>query len=575
MRRERPQFLPITQREVDRLGWDYIDIILYTGDAYIDHPSFGTAVIGRYLESLGYRVAIVPQPNWQDDLREFRKFDPPRLFFGVTSGVMDSMVNHYTAAKRRRSNDAYTAGGERGARPDYATTLYSKILKELYPDSLVVLGGVEASLRRVTHYDYWQDKLLPSILFDSKADLLVYGMGERPIGEIAKIVAEGGGMEQLKRVKQVSYLNDSPYEGVGRHIELRSYEEQLKESDSFVKNFATIERESNLWNPAALSEPAKGRYVVINPPFGPEEDGAIDGYYNLPYTRLPHFKYRDRQISAYEMIKDSITTHRGCFGSCAFCTIAAHQGKFINSRSQESIMEEVKRVASQENFRGTITDLGGPTANMYKMKGKDIELCKECKRISCIYPTICKNLEHSHATLLSLYREARRVEGVKNCFVSSGIRYDLFLDEKGYHNKEGKSYLEELILHHTSGRLKVAPEHTEEDVLKAMGKPTFAQFAFLKREFDLITRANKKRYQLIPYFISAHPGCGMEEMRRLASNPHLRGLRLEQVQDFTPTPMTRSAAMFYSGVDPISGKKLYIEREIEKKQRQKSYFLRK
>lgn len=572
MSEEKRGFLPTSKKEIDRLGWEYIDVILITGDAYIDHPSFGTAVIGRYLESLGYRVAIVPQPNWRDDLRDFKKLGKPRLFFGVNAGVMDSMVNHYTAAKRLRSNDAYTPDGKAGQRPDYAVTVYSNILKELYPDIPVVIGGVEASLRRLSHYDYWKDQLAKSILFDSRADYLIYGMGERAVRDIAHSISRGDSREEIIKIPQICYISDSPQTLNNNVITLKSFEQAQKSRMTLAENFRIIERESNSYYPAHLIEPCDGKFVHVNPPYELPADGEIDSYYELPYLREPHPRYKDKHIPAFEMIKFSVNTHRGCFGSCSFCTISAHQGKFVHSRSQNSIVKELRDIASMESFKGYISDLGGPTANMYMMKGIDIQICTKCKRDSCIYPTICKNLNHSHKPLLDLYNSAKEIKGIKRSFVSSGIRYDLFLDSKGYLDKSGKEYFREIILNHTSGRLKVAPEHTEEDVLKAMGKPNFSSFVFLKSEFERIIKNEEKNYQLIPYFISSHPGCTMDHMRRLAGTPALRDMQLEQVQDFTPTPMTRSSVAFYTGVDPKTMKKIFIERDPQKKKNQKTHF---
>ncbi len=568
-------FLPTSKKEMEMLGWEYADVILFTGDAYIDHPSFGTAVIGRFLQKCGYRVAIVPQPNWQDDLRDFKKLGRPRLFFGVNSGVMDSMINHYTAAKRLRSNDAYSPDGAAGRRPDYAVSVYSSILKQLFPDVPVVIGGVEASLRRVTHYDYWQDSLKPSVLFDSKADILVYGMGEQAIKEIALRLSLEKNIDQLKDINQIVYISDSKETTFKNPVVIKSFEEVLKNRLSFVHNFNIIEQQSNLMYPAPIIEPSFGKYVHVNPPFYVPKDGFIDEYYDLPYTRKPHFRYKGKHIPAFEMIKFSVNTHRGCFGSCSFCTISAHQGKFVHSRSEESILNEIDLISKNEEFKGYISDIGGPTANMYKMRGKKIDLCAICNRDSCNYPSICKNLDISHQPLLDLYNRAASVPGVKKCFVSSGIRYDLFLSSRGYHNNSGEKYFKELVLNHTSGRLKVAPEHTEDSVLKLMGKPSFDSFVFLKDEFEKITKINGKKYQLIPYFISSHPGCTMEHMRALSFQSALRGVQLEQVQDFTPTPMTRSAAAFYSGVDPKTLKKIFVERDPEKKKKQKSFFLNK
>ncbi|MHC1781130.1 MAG: YgiQ family radical SAM protein [Bacteroidales bacterium] len=572
MAEEPLKFLPTSRKEIEKLGWDYIDVILFTGDAYIDHPSFGTAVIGRYLEYLGYRVAIVPQPNWRDDLRDFTKLGKPRLFFGVNSGVMDSMVNHYTAAKRLRSNDAYTPDGKAGQRPDYAVTVYSGILKKLYPDVPVILGGVEASLRRVAHYDYWQDKLLPSVLFDSNADLLIYGMGERAIKEVAYVLNNGGDIEDLRKIPQVAYISDNAQSIETNQLFLEPFEKVLKDKSLYAKNFRVIEKESNSYAPAHIVEPCNGKFVHVNTPFETPQDGEIDTYYELPYTRLPHFRYKNKHIPAYEMIKFSVNTHRGCFGSCSFCTISAHQGKFVHSRSEESIVRELKIISDLADFKGYISDLGGPTANMYKMKGKEISLCKKCKRDSCIFPGICKNLNISHKPQLDLYKRASKIKRIRKCFISSGIRYDLFLNEKSYLDNSGREYLKELIINHTSGRLKVAPEHTEESVLKLMGKPSFSSFVFLKSEFDRINKSEESRYQLIPYFISSHPGCSLEDMKRLAINPALKGVVMEQVQDFTPTPMTRSSASFYSGIDPVTERKIFIERDIDKKRKQKSFF---
>lgn len=502
------QFLPTSVKEVEALGWDYIDVILFTGDAYIDHPAFGAAVIARVLEAEGYRVAVVPQPNWRDDLRDFRKLGRPRLFFGVTSGSMDSMVNHYTAAKRLRSDDAYTPEGRAGQRPDRAVTVYSNILKKLYPDVPVVIGGIEASLRRERHYDYWENRMMPPILESSKADALIAGMGEKPVVEIARTLAAGGKLEKI-------------YTG------------------------GTLTTEE------------------------------LDRIYDLPYTRLPHPRYKGKRIPAYDMIKFSITTHRGCFGGCNFCAITAHQGKTIQSRSEASILREVEAVTKLPDFRGTISDLGAPTANMYRMGGIDRKLCEKCVRTSCLFPNRCKNLNHDHTHLLNLYEKVLRVPGVKHAYVGSGIRYDLFLDENGFLGEDGRRYFEELVTKHTSGRLKVAPEHTEDKVLNAMAKPGFRLFERLRIEFDRVNRRNGLKYQLVPYFMSGHPGCGMREMEQLSRRPSLQGLYMDQVQDFTPTPMTVSTEMFHTGKDPRNGKAIFVERDISKKQKQKTFFFKK
>lgn len=561
---------PTSKKEIEALGWDAPDIILFSGDAFIDHPAFGTAVIARVLESAGYRVAVVPQPNWRDDLRDFRKLGEPKLFFGVSSGAMDSMVNHYTAAKRLRSNDAYTPGGKSSFRPDYAVTVYTRILKELFPHIPVVIGGIEASLRRLTHYDYWQDALKPSILIESEADLLIYGMGERPIRAVADLLSSGAPVEALHSIPQVGYLTDSkPTED---HITLASFERCKADKREFAANFKIFEEQSNRLEPKMLVEKCGERYVYINAPYPPATEQEMDAIYALPFTKQPHPRYRGKHIPAYEMIKHSVTTHRGCFGGCNFCTISAHQGKFIQSRTPASIIAEIERLATMPDFKGNITDLGAPTANMYRMRGRDRSLCEKCKRDSCLFPSRCENMDTSHKELLSLYDKVLKVPGVKNAYISSGIRYDLFLDEDGYLDPTSKSYLEQLITKHTSGRLKVAPEHTCDHVLKVMGKPSFRIFEKLRQEFDAICYRNGLKYQLVPYFISGHPGCRMEDMENLSRNPHLKNLYMEQVQDFTPTPMTRSSVMFYTGIDPKNGKSLFVERNLSRKKRQKSFF---
>ena len=553
------------------LGWDYVDVILFTGDAYVDHPSFGAAVVGRLLEAEGLRVAIVPQPNWRDDLRDFTKLGAPRLFFAVSGGAMDSMVNHYTANLRLRSHDAYTAGGAAGFRPDRAVTVYTRILKRLYPNVPVVVGGIEASLRRLTHYDYWSDSLHPSILVESGADLLAYGMGERTIPEIARTVKNGSfNMKRLRRLKQVAYIADAEY--VGRledKIVLNSYEECVRSKSAFAKNFVEEETQSNIMFPtSALVEPAGDRYVVVNPAHGPLTTEELDRAFALPYERAPHPRYRNRgDIPAWEMIKNSVNIHRGCFGGCSFCTISAHQGKFISSRSEKSVLEEVRRMTKSPEFKGYLSDVGGPSANMYGMGGRNREICEKCRRPSCLHPKMCRNLDNSHERLLSLYDKIRSVPGVKKAFVGSGIRYDLF---------DGGRYLETVVKHHTSGRLKVAPEHTEERVLELMRKPPFVMFERLNEDFSRICRREGLRYQLIPYFISSHPGCREQDMRALSEKVLGRlHFTLEQVQDLTPTPMTLSSVMFWTGMDPYTGEKLYVARRQEDKRRQKSYFFAK
>ena len=565
--------IPTSIKEVKALGWDYIDVILFTGDAFIDHPSFGTAVIARWLQKHGYRVAVVPQPNWRDDLRDFRKLGAPRLYFGVNAGAMDSMVNHYTAAKRLRSDDAYTPDGRAGQRPDYAVTVYTKILKEIYPDIPVVIGGIEASLRRVTHYDYWQDTLKPSILVDSGADWLCYGMGERTMIEFTKAIEAGRNVSDIRKIPQLGFYMDGRCR-LNDAVILNSYERCCKEKVAFAENFHVIETYANMLQPPVLIEPVGKGYVQINPTWPPATQEEMDSFWDLPFTKLPHPRYKGKHIPAFEMIKFSVNTHRGCFGGCNFCTIAAHQGKFIQSRSEDSIIKEIAALNNLPGFAGNISDVGAPTANMYGMKGKDSGLCAKCRRKSCLFPAPCKNMDRSHERLLKLYERISKIKGIRHAYIGSGIRYDLFLDEKGFVDETSYPYLKELILEHTSGRLKVAPEHTEDSVLKLMAKPSFKLFERLRVEFDNIVYSSGRKCELVPYFISGHPGCGMREMQRLARTPALRGLYMDQVQDFTPTPMTTSSVMFYTGLDPKNLEKVFVERDTERKKEQKSFFFR-
>ena len=564
-------FLPTTIKEVRERGWDQLDVILFSGDAYIDHPAFGAAVVGRLLEAEGYRVAIVPQPNWRDDLRDFRKLGAPRLFFGISGGSMDSMVNHYTANLRLRHDDAYTPGGKAGFRPDRAVTVYSQILKRLYPHVPVVIGGIEASLRRLTHYDYWSDALKPSILAESGADLLIYGMAERVVQQVARAMRNGYNAKLLRKIRQVAFLSDESY--VSRldpatTIRLNSYEECVRDKAAFGENFTVIETQSNLMEPTAtLVEAVGDRCVVVTPANTTLTTEELDHSFDLPYERAPHPRYAGKgDIPAWEMIRHSVNIHRGCFGGCAFCTISAHQGKFIHSRSERSILDEVRRIAAMPDFRGYLSDIGAPSANMYRMGGRDRTLCARCRRPSCLHPRICPNLDNDHRPLLDLYAKIRAVKGIKKAFIGSGIRYDLF---------DGSDYLETVVRHHTSGRLKVAPEHTEERVLALMRKPPFALFERLNDDFRSICRSNGLNYQLIPYFISSHPGCTERDMQALAGKVLGRlHFTLEQVQDLTPTPMTLSSVMFYTGENPYTGEKVYVARSQEEKRRQKGYFFR-
>lgn len=566
--------IPTSVKEVQRLGWDYIDVIFFTGDAFVDHPSFGTACIARYLEKFGYRVAVVPQPNWKDDLRDFRKLGAPRLYFAVNSGAMDSMVNHYTAARRLRHEDAYTPDGQFGRRPDRAVTVYTKILKRLWPDVPVVIGGVEASLRRLAHYDYWDNSIHPSILVDSGADWLCYGMGERTMLELTRAIENGRNLRQMENIAQLAFYRKGTCKLDGALV-LHSYERCLEEPRSFAENFHQIEVHANMLTPQTLVEPVGDGYVRVNPPLPPATTEEMDSFWDLPFTKKPHPRYKGKRIPAYDMIKDSIITHRGCFGGCNFCTIAAHQGKFIQSRSEESILKEVRELAAMPEFRGNISDLGAPTANMYGMHGKDPSRCAVCRRKSCLFPSACSNMDRNHERVLALYRRVDAVKGIRHSYIGSGVRYDLFLDEKGFVDGSGKKYLRELMLRHTSGRLKVAPEHTEDKVLYYMAKPSFRLFERLRAEFDKINREEGTHTELVPYFISSHPGCTLQDMRKLASNKSLKGIWMEQVQDFMPTPMTTSSIMFCTGLDPRTMKEVFVEHDPERKKEQKSLFFRK
>ena len=578
-------WLPITKKETDLRGWNEVDIVIITGDAYVDHPAFGAAVIGRVLESHGYKVALIPQPNWRDDLRDFKKFGKPRLFFGISAGAMDSMVNHYTANKRLRSNDAYTPGGEAGFRPDYATITYSNILKKLYPDTPVIIGGIEASLRRVTHYDYWADELKPTIILDSKADLGVYGMGELAIVEIAKALDENKKIEEITNVPQTFFLRTrqgtrqgtrqaTSVQSEWNDLRLASHEECLKDKKTYASNFKNVEIESNKKHANRLLQDVGNYTLYINPPYPTMTEAQIDASFDLPYTRLPHPKYAKRGvIPAYDMIRHSVNIHRGCFGGCAFCTISAHQGKFVASRSKKSIMREVKQVVEMEDFKGYISDLGGPSANMYRMKGKDESLCEKCVRPTCIQPNICKNLDTNHHPLIELYKEVDKMPQVKKATIGSGIRYDLFLTNEDPSGKLGyDEYFEQLMKRHVSGRLKVAPEHSSDEVLKLMRKPSFNLFVKLKKKFDKVNEKFHLNQQLIPYFISSHPACTLTDMAELAVKTKDLGYRLEQVQDFTPTPMTLATEIYYSGYDPYTLKPVFVAKTKQEKLDQQRFF---
>ena len=564
------KYLPTTKKELQLRGWDEVDVILFSGDAYIDHPAFGAAVIGRVLESNGYRVAIVPQPDWRGDHRDFTKLGRPRLFFGVTSGSMDSMVNHYTAAKRLRSDDAYTPEGRAGMRPDYCTITYCNILKSLYPDVPIVIGGIEASMRRLTHYDYWSDRLMPSILVDSHADILIYGMGEKVIVAIAKSLENASLQDanaaayRLEDIPQIAYLTNHPclQEGEGGRLLLHSHEAALRSKQVHAENFRLIETESNKISAATIVQPVGNQYVVVNPPYPTMTTDELDAIYDLPFQYHPHPKYKGKHIPAYEMIRFSVCMHRGCFGGCSFCTISAHQGKQITSRSEQNILRQIDKLKDLPDWKGYLSDLGGPSANMYGMHGKDMTLCEKCARPSCLHPNICKNLNQDFAPLLHIYNQVDQLPYIKKSFVGSGIRYDLMNEQYG----------KELITRHVSGRLKVAPEHTSAQVLKLMRKPSWEQYERFYRFFERVNAEAGLRQQLIPYFISSHPGCTNQDMQQLAERCRQMHYRPEQVQDFTPTPMTLATTMFYTGLNPYTMQPVYVARTKEEKKKQNSYF---
>ena len=578
-------FLPTTKKELELRGWDELDVILFSADAYVDHPSFGAAVIGRTLEAAGYRVAIVPQPDWHGDYRDFKKLGRPRLFFGVAPGCMDSMVNKYTAARRLRSEDAYSPDGRHDMRPEYPTIVYTKILKQLYPDVPVILGGIEASLRRVTHYDYWQDSLRPCILCDSGADMITYGMGEKPTLELAHRLSEGETVSDITDLPQTVYLS-ADVQPTPDDIVLHSHEECLRNKRAQAENFRHIEEQSNMLHAQRLLQEVdadkivnrqfvnRKSFVVVNPPYPPMTTAELDASFDLPYTRQPHPKYKGKRIPAYEMIKFSVNIHRGCFGGCAFCTISAHQGKFITCRSKESILREVRQIIQMPDFKGNLSDLGGPSANMYGMAGRNKNACEKCRRPSCIHPQICPNLNTDHSKLLDIYHAVDALPGIKHSYIGSGVRYDLLLykgkDEAA--NRAAEEYTRELICHHVSGRLKVAPEHTSDRVLHLMRKPSFQQFYEFKRLFDRINREEGLHQQIIPYFISSHPGCQEEDMAELAVITKGLDFHLEQVQDFTPTPMTVATETWYTGYDPYTLEPVFSAKSPRDKLAQRQYF---
>jgi len=571
-------WIPTSKKDMDALGIDEVDVILFTGDAYVDHPSFGAAVIGRVMEDEGAVVAIVPQPNWKDDLRDFRKLGRPRMFFAVTAGNMDSMVNHYTASRRLRSDDAYTPGGKSGFRPDYPTIVYTSILKKLYPDVPVLIGGIEASMRRFSHFDYWKNSVEPSILSSSGADMLIYGMGEEPVREMIRLLQKGVPFSSLKTIPQTGIITDKganlPMNRNWNDLWLDSHKSVATDKKLFGRSFVLFEKETNKIEQSRIIQECGEKLVIVNPPYPPADEATADSLYDLPFTYLPHPRYKGKgQIPAFEMIKNSINIHRGCFGGCSFCAIAAHQGKHVISRSQESVLREIDKVSKLDGFKGVLSDLGGPSANMYGMKPSDINKCQKCSRPSCVWPAICPNLETSHAALNKLYDAAIKMDGINSVFVGSGVRYDLLLKE--YNKSAGREedvYLKNLVTRHISGWFKVAPEHTDNDVLKLMRKPPFEFFRIIKRRYDSIMRQAGRRGEIIPYLISSHPGCTEKKMGELASDLKELNIKPEAVQDFTPTPMTLSTTIYYTGINPYTGENVFVPRDPTERRNQKRYF---
>ena len=553
--------LPASRAEMDRRGWDYVDVVFVTGDAYVDHPAFAVGILGRVLEAAGFRVAILSQPDWRS-AEPWRQFGPPRLFFGISAGNMDSMINHYTANKKVRNDDAYSPGGEIGLRPDRATMPYCQRAREAFPGVPVIAGGVEASLRRLAHYDYWSDTVKRSILLDSKADLVVFGMGEQPIVEIARRLSQGETVRDLRDMRGVAYAMGAKETPPEDALVLPSYEEVKTDKLKFVKATRHIHQETNPLNAKRLVQYHDRQAIVVNPPAYPISQEDMDRIYGLPYTRRPHPMYGGRKIPAFETVKDSVTIMRGCFGGCTFCSITAHQGRIIQSRSKDSVLSELRTLGQDPNFSGTISDIGGPTANMYQMRCTRPEVEVKCKRLSCVHPKICKLLGTDHGPLIELMRESREVPGIDRVHVASGVRMDLA--------QQSPEYLEELAAHHVGGHLKVAPEHTDPDVLKRMKKPEINDYQSFDAAFKSASqRAGKKQYT-VPYFIASHPGSDLNAMINLALFLKRNGYRPDQVQDFIPAPFDIATCMFYTGIDPFTGEEVYTARNLNDRKMQRA-----
>ncbi|MEC8337637.1 MAG: YgiQ family radical SAM protein [Planctomycetota bacterium] len=552
--------LPISRDEMLDRGWDSVDVVFVTGDAYVDHPSFAAAILSRVLEAAGFRVGILPQPDWRS-CDPWKTFGRPRLFFAVSAGNMDSMINHYTANRKVRNDDAYSPGGRIGMRPDRATLAYCQRAREAFKGVPVVAGGVEASLRRLAHYDYWSDKVRRSILLDCKADLLAFGMGEELILEIARRLDAGEGVRDLRDMRGVAYAMGASETPPTDALTLPSYEEVVQDKRCFAQATKMIHNETNPYNARRLIQWHDRQAVVTNAPMLPISEGSMDTVYELPYTRKPHPSYTE-SIPAFEMIKDSVTIMRGCFGGCTFCSITTHQGRIIQSRSRDSVKREVREMADDKDFKGVVSDIGGPTANMYQMRCLKPEVEAVCRRQSCVHPTICKLLGTDHGPLVQLMKDVRETPGIKKALVASGIRMDLA--------RRSPEYMRDLTKHHVGGHLKVAPEHTDPDVLDKMRKPSGDDFEAFAEIFNQESKRAKKKQYLIPYYIASHPGSDLDAMIDLALYLKRTGYRPDQVQDFIPAPFDVATAMYYTGIDPFSGKEVHIARHLRDRKLQRA-----
>ncbi|AMV40028.1 YgiQ family radical SAM protein [Planctomyces sp. SH-PL62] len=553
--------LPASRAEMDARGWDAVDVVLVTGDAYVDHPAFAMGILGRVLEAAGFRVAILSQPDWRS-AEPWRQFGRPRLFFGVSAGNMDSMINHYTANKKVRNDDAYSPGGRIGLRPDRATIPYCHRSREAFPGVPIIAGGVEASLRRLAHYDYWSDTVKRSILLDSKADLVVFGMGEQPIVEIARRLQAGESTRNLRDMRAVAYAMGASETPPADAFVLPTFEEVKADKHRFAEATKRIHLETNPLNARRLVQYHDRQAVVCNPPGLPISQDDMDRTYGLPFTRRPHPMYKAERIPAYEVVKDSVTIMRGCFGGCTFCSITAHQGRIIQSRSQESILTELKQMGQDPKFSGVVSDIGGPTANMYQMRCTRPEVEAKCKRLSCVHPTVCKLLGTDHGPLIELMKQSRETPGISKVHVASGIRMDLA--------QKSPEYLEELATHHVGGHLKVAPEHTDPAVLKLMKKPDSEDYAGFAEAFQKASRKAGKKQFLVPYYIASHPGSDLNAMIDLAVFLKRNGYRPDQVQDFIPAPFDIATCMYYTGMDPFTGAEVYVAQHLRDRKLQRA-----